>query len=217
MLKNPIFLVAVAVVVAGAVWLVASRTRPETDLKPLTPAPGESLRRQGVRPKPRKADPGEALRLLQAGSALAPGDAALRDLLQAALDAKEEPSYRANIDVPFDDPAAQQISDEVREWVERKMAGLGFGVASGKPTVVWRAQIDPGEGGKYSIKVKLRAGSESKLDATYELPAAYSATRLDASFAPGFAAPLVAPAEVPAPPRPAPAPAPVPAPGSPAP
>ncbi len=192
MLKNPILLVAVAVVVAGAVWLVASRGQPETDLTPLTPPPGESLRRQGVRPKPPRADPAEALRKLQA-SALPPGDAALRDLLAAALQAKEEPSYRANIDVPFDDPAAQQVSDEVREWIERKMAGLGFGLAPGKPTVVWRVQIDPGEAGRYLIKLKLRAGSESKLEATYELPAAFTATRLDTTFAPGLAAPLIAP------------------------
>ena len=199
MLKNPIFLVAVAVLVGGTVWLLASRSQPETDLKPLTPAAGESLRRQGSRPKPPKADPAEAMRKLQQGPALGPGDAALRDLLQAALDAKEEPSYRANIDVPFNDPAAQQISDEVREWIERKMAGLGFGLATGKPTVVWRVQIDPGEAGKYSIKLKLRAGSESKLDAAYELPAAFSSTRLDTTFAPGLSAPLIAPANATAP------------------
>ncbi|MGC4123008.1 MAG: hypothetical protein QM765_52245 [Myxococcales bacterium] len=210
MLKNPIFLVAVAVVVAGTVWLFASRGQPETDLKPLTPSAGESLRLQGARPKPRKADAKEALRKLQTGAALPPGDAALRDLLQVALEAKEEPSYRANIDVPFNDPAAQQVSDEVREWLERKMAGLGFGLATGKPTVVWRVQIDPGEAGKYSIKLKLRAGSESKLDASYELPAAFSATRLDTTFAPGLSAPLIAPAGTSAP-----APAPAPAPGSP--
>ncbi|HEY3450157.1 MAG TPA: hypothetical protein VGK67_27635 [Myxococcales bacterium] len=201
MLKNPVVLVAVAVLVAGAVWLLASRSQPETDLKPLTPAAGESLRRQGVSPKPQKADAVEALRKLQTGPALPPGDAALRDLLQTALGAKEEPTYRANIDVPFNDPAAQQVSDEVRVWIERKMAGLGFGVASGKPTVVWRVQIDPGEAGRYSIKLKLRAGAESKLDAAYDLPAAYSATRLDATFAPGLSAPLIAPSTA-APPAP---------------
>ena len=54
---------------------------------------------------------------------------------------------------------------------------------------------DPGEAGKYTIQLKLRAGSESKLDARYELPAAWSATRLDTTFAPGLSAPLIAPAD----------------------
>ena len=193
MLKNPILLVAIAAVVAAAVWLVASRTQPQTDLKPLTPLPGESLRRQGVPPKPQRADPIAALTALGTG-ALAPGDGALRDLLKAALDATEDPTFRANVDVPFNDPAAQQISDEVREWLDRKMAGLGFGTTAGKPTVVWRVQIDPGEAGKYTIKLKLRAGSESKFEQTYELPAAFSATRLDTTFAAGLSAPLIAPA-----------------------
>ena len=217
MLKNPVFLVAVAVLVAGVVWLVASRTQPQSDLKPLTPLPGESLRRQGVPPRPQRADPVAALAALE-GAALAPGDAVLRDLSKAAQDAKEEPSYRANIDVPYNDPAAQQISDEVREWIDRKMAGLGFGGASGKPTVVWRVQIDPGQAGAYSIDLKLRAGTESKLAVTYQLPAAFSVTRLDTTFAPGFAAPLIPPAAAatPTPPPTPPTSTPTPAPGSPA-
>ena len=186
--KNPVVLVAVAALVAAAVWLLASRNQPRTDLEPLIPLSGESLRRQGVPPTTPRAEPSAALASLGRG-ALAPGDAALRDVLQVALEAREDPSYRANIDVPFDDPAARQVSDEVREWVGRKMAGLGFAGASGKPTVVWRAQIDPAEAGQYVIKLKLRAGSETRHDAAYELPAASSATRLDTTFAAGFSPP----------------------------
>lgn len=195
MLKNPVVLVAVALLVAALAFVLARGLQPKTDLQPLVPPPGESLRRQGVPPKPTVAEAKQVLPSLE-GAALPPGDAAVREVLRAALSASEAPSYRLNLDAPFDDAAGRQVGDEVREWIDRKMAGLGFEVAdSGKPSLVWRVRIDPGEAGAYTLGVALRAGGESKLDQQFTLPAAYTRTRLDTTFASAFAPPRVAPAE----------------------
>ncbi|MBI5549281.1 MAG: hypothetical protein HY901_35800 [Deltaproteobacteria bacterium] len=195
MLKNPIVLVAVAALVAGGVWLLFSQLRPVSDLQPLTPSPGESPRRQGVPPKPVRADPRQALASLEmAGAVLPQGDVALRELLRAALAAKEDPTWRAALDIPFSDNAAQQVSDEVREWIARKMAGLGFGDATAKPTVLWKVHIDPANDGRYTLKTALRAGGETRHEQSFELPAAYTTSRMNDTLAPGFGAPLAAPA-----------------------
>ena len=191
MLKNPVVLVGVALVVAAAVWLLASRVGSQTDMKPLTPPPGESLRKQGVPPKPARADPKLALVRLAGAAALPPGDALLREQLQGALARSEDPTFKATVDVPFNDNAAQQVSDELREWLGRKMAGLGFGDTSGKPTLLLVVHIDPAGEGKYAIKLTVRAGGEPKLEQAFELPAAYKDDRMDAALAAAFAAPLV--------------------------
>lgn len=195
MLKNPIVLVGIALLVAAAVWLAATGLGGDrsTELQPLKPPAGESLRRQGTPPKPALADPAAALAVLERAPALPKGDAVLRDLLKAALAAGEKPSFRASVDAPFDDNAAQQVKDELREWLDRKMAGLGFGDAASKPTLMWIAHVDPLGEGRYAIQLTLRAGGAPRLEEKLELPAAWTADRLDtalgASFGPVPAAP----------------------------
>jgi hypothetical protein len=196
MLKNPAVLVGIALVIAALVWVVASRVGPggEADLTPLKPPAGESLRRQGVPPKPVRADPRQAAERLAAAAVLPAGDLLLRELLQKALAANEDPSYRAMVDVPLADNASQQVRDEFKDWLARKLASLGFAEATGKPTVLFTVHIDPAAEGKYSIQVVMRSGGEPRFDEKFELPAAFGPTRMDAALAKAFA---------PAPPAPA--------------
>ena len=196
MLKNPLVLLGIAVVVAAGVWLVATTAgAPKNDLKPLTPAAGESLRRQGAPPKPVTANPKAVLDSLSPGAVLAPGDKLLLDALKDAVGRGEEPAYRVTVDFPFSDAPAQQVADELREWLGRKMAGLGFSEANTKPVVLWIIHLDPAGEGKYTFKVVLRVGGEPRFDQKFELPAAFKAARLDTCLAAAFAAPLAAPAK----------------------
>ena len=201
MSKNPIVLVAVVLVVGLGVWLFASRVEDRPgDMTPLQPSPGESLRTQGTPPPPAVANPSDVLTRLQAETVLQPGDIALRELLKKALDAKEQPTWRSMIDVPYGDNAGQQIRDEIRNWLVRKMAGLGFTEAAGRPTVLIHVRADPAPEGKYTVQVVLRAAGEPRLDEKYDLPAAYKPDRLDTAFARSFAAPaIVAAAAAPVP------------------
>jgi len=191
MAKNPIFLLGVVLVVGLGVWLFASRMDHPGDLSPLKPPAGESLRRQGVPPPPPVADPAASLKQLDSG-VRAPGDVALRELLRKALEAKETPSWRCVVDVPMEDNAAQQVRDEVKEWLSRKMAGLGFAEATGRPTALVHVRLDPAGDGKYTFHLVVRSAGEPRLDEKYELPAAYTADRLDTALARSFAPPAPA-------------------------
>ena len=187
-------LVAVALAVAIGVWLLATRLTPPSDLRPLAPAPRELSRGPVGSPMPEPTDPHQALRELQGQAALAPGDAALRDELQAALAAGEAPTYRVVVDVPFGDAAGQRVADGLRAWLTRKMAGVGFREATGKPTVVLALRVDPAATGRYRLQAVLRASGQPRYEGSFELPAASENDRMDTTMAPGFAAPWAAPA-----------------------
>jgi hypothetical protein len=196
MLKNPVVLVGIALGIAALVWVIASRVDhgAEADLTPLKPPAGESLRRQGTPPKPVRADPKQAAERLAAAAVLPAGDLVLRELLRKALADKEDPCYRAMVDVPLTDNAGQQVKDEFKDWLARKLASLGFAEAVGKPTVLFTVHIDPAAEGKYSIQIVMRSGGEPKFDEKFDLPAAFGPNRMDAALAKAFA---------PAPPSPA--------------
>jgi hypothetical protein len=189
MAKNPIVLLGVVLVVGLGVWLFASRMDRSGDLSPLKPPPGESLRRQGVPPPPPVVDPAASLKQLDAMGALAQGDLTLRELLRKALEAKEAPSWRCIVDVPMEDTAAQQVRDEVKEWFSRKMAGLGFTEAAGRPTALVHVRLDPAGDGKYAFHLVVRSAGEPRFDEKFELPSAYKADRLDTALARSFAPP----------------------------
>jgi hypothetical protein len=191
MTKKPLLLVAAALAAAlltlGLVLLLAGGDG-KPRLVPLEPPPGESLRLQKPAEKPPTADPAEVVRALGEEPAL-PGDAVLVEALKAAVAAGEPPTYKLRIDVPLADNAAQAVRDEVRGWVERKMAALGFVGAAGKPTLSWGVHVDPGEAGKYVVQTRVRVGGEARFDEEFELPFAFSADRVDKSLATAFAAP----------------------------
>ena len=196
MLKNPVILVGIALGIAALVWVIASRVDhgAETDMTPLKPPAGESLRRQGVAPKPVRADPKQAAERLAAAAVLPAGDLVLRELLQKALGDKEDPCYRAMVDVPLTDNAGQQVKDEFKDWLARKLASLGFAEAVGKPTVLFTVHIDPVGDGRYTVQIVMRSGGEPRFDEKFELPAAFAPTRMDAALAKSFAAAPPAPA-----------------------
>lgn len=190
MLKRPEVLVGVALLVAAVVFVVARRAGPseaQEGMQPLKLPPGESLRVRPPAPQPVVADPKAALAAAPA-EPLA-GDKVILALLKAALDAGEAPTFRSSMDLPFDDNAGQQVKDELHEWLGRKMAGLGFVPAAGKPTVSWVLRVNPSADGSYAIQVLLRASGETRFDQPFVLPKAWSKDRLDTSFAAAFAPP----------------------------
>lgn len=194
MAKNPVVLIAAALAAAlvtlGIVFLVSSDESKQAPLEPLQVPPGESLRLQAIKekPKPALANPAEAARSLE-GKTLLSGDEVLAQALKAALAAGESPSYKIRIDVPLEDNAAQAVRDEVKAWVEQKMAALGFAVAVGKPSLSWVVHVDPADGGKYAVKTILRTEGQERFNQAFELPFAFSADRVEKSLASAYATP----------------------------
>lgn len=185
--------VGIALLVAGVTFgLLLMRPASDTAaMQPLKPPAGEELRVAAGKPTPhpRVAEPAEALAAAKAVGPARPGDAVLIAALEARLEAKEIPGYKASIDVPLSDNAAPAVKDEVREFITRKMATLGFTEASAKPDITWIVHVDPGEAGKYLVAVVLRSGGAIRFEGSYELPAAVTPRRVDAAFAAGFTAP----------------------------
>ncbi|MGI5863096.1 MAG: hypothetical protein ACOX6T_13685 [Myxococcales bacterium] len=194
MAKNPVALIGVALVAAlltlGLVFLISPDEGKQAPLKPLEVPAGESLRLQATKEKPRPApaNPAEVARSLE-GQTLLPGDAVLAQALKAALAAGESPSYKIRIDVPLEDNAAQAVRDEVKAWVERKMAALGFTLAAGKPSLTWVVHVDPADGGKYVVKTILRTEGQERFNQAFELPFAFSADRVEKSLGAAYATP----------------------------
>jgi hypothetical protein len=188
MLKKSLVLVGVAVAV-GLLTMALFRLfsgGPESTLEPIKPPPGEELRLQPKAPAPAAADPAEVARGLE-GKVLLPGDVVLAEALKSALAAGEKPTYKVSVDVPLEDNAAQAVRDEFRAWLGKKMASFGFQEASGKPSISWIVHIDPVEGVVYSIETTLRAGGTERFSREYELPNAYSPTRMEKTLAADFA------------------------------
>ncbi len=182
----PAVAVGAFAITAGVLYLVSGGGEAQ-DL-PIAPPAGEELRLRRDPPPPPPADPKKVQEKL-AGQTLLPGDAALLKALEAELAAGTSPTYRTLIDVPFNDNAAPALRDEVKGWVERKMAEFGYTVADRKPTVLWRVALDAGKQGAWKMSVALRSGGDAVLERTLEVPAAYSATRIDQVMAKEFASP----------------------------
>ncbi|MFN7134288.1 MAG: hypothetical protein ACK4N5_19570 [Myxococcales bacterium] len=176
-----------AFLLSSGVLLLLNRGREVADA-PVSPPAGEGLRLRPPQVMPPTADPKEVAQALE-GATLPPGDAVLADALRGALSAGEAPSYRSLIDVPISANEGAELRDEVKAWVDRKMARFGFAPAQKKPTVVWRVQLDPAGSGAWKAGVTLRREGQASLERAYEVPAAWSETRLDAVFASDFAPP----------------------------
>lgn len=140
------------------------------------------------RPAPASADPRQVAQRLKKG-ALSPGNRALADAIERSMAAGEEPSYRVSLDVPAEDSAAQAVRDEMLEWIRRKMASLGFAEARGRPTIAWKVKLDGLQGGRYAIRAALRSDGVVQFEGEFELPAAYSQSRMDVALGSAFAPP----------------------------
>lgn len=160
----------------------------ETTDAPIAAPPGESLRLRPASAPPVAADPKQVKEKLS-GQPLAPGDAALLQTLEAELEAGVDPSYRAMFDVPFAENAGPELRDEVKGWIDRKMASFGFTGAEKRPSLLWRVALDPGEQGVWRLKYTLRRGGETSLEREVEVPAEFSEGRLDEVMGQDFAAP----------------------------
>lgn len=171
---------------AGVLYLAGGSE--ETKETPLTPPAGESLRLRPQAPAPVTADPARVKEAL-AGRTLLAGDAALYTVLEEELAGGSAPTYRTLIDLPFAENAAHELRDEVKGWLDRKMAAYGFAVAQSKPSVLWRVALDPGEQGAWRLTLTLRRGGDEALKRELELPAAFTPDRLDRLFAADFEAP----------------------------
>jgi hypothetical protein len=189
MTRNPLALVAIAVAVGlvtvGAIALFSSGWK-QTSFQPLKPHPGEQLRLQPPAPKPEPADAAEIAHRIE-GKTLMPGDAVLADALKSAVAAGQTPTFKASVDVPLGDNAAPAVRDEVKGWLAKKMAALGYKDTGDKPTVSWIVHIDPLDGGRYSVETIVRAGGMERFRQKLELPHAWAADRVEKAMAPAFA------------------------------
>jgi hypothetical protein len=186
MARNPVVLVAALAAAILAAGLVMLTSRGPSQARPIAPSPDDALRNPAGERAPARADPKEVTGRLK-GVALPPGDQVIADALERALASGEAPSYKASLDAPFGDNAAQAVRDELRDWISHKMASTGFAEAEGKPTLAWHVRLDALEGGRYAIKAALRAAGELRFEQSFELPAAYQRDRLDAVLGAAFA------------------------------
>jgi hypothetical protein len=165
-----------------------SQRLPPQDLEKLTPPPGEAVRLQPKSPPPAIADPATIAAALE-GKALPAGDAMLLSTLKFALETKEAPTYKMALDIPLSDNAAQAVRDELHDWIERKMASLGFKETAGKPSLSFNVHIDPAEAGKYTLSAVIRVAGAPRLEKTFELPAAYASDRMEKALSETFSSP----------------------------
>lgn len=192
MARIALLLAVGALAAALTTTLLLRSQRSDPGARPIAPPPGESLRAPQPRPAPARADPRQVAGKLK-DTALLPGERALADALERSLATGEEPSYRVSLDAPAEDNAAQAVRDEVLEWIGRKMAALGFAEAKGRPSIAWKVKLDGLDGGRYAIRAALRTGGAVQFEGGFELPAAYSADRLDAALGGAFAPPPAVP------------------------
>ncbi len=144
---------------------------------PLMPAPEP--------PRPAAIPPQQALSRI-VGKALLPGDQIIAELLAVEMQGAQKPSYKSNVDYPFSDGAALAISEEVRQWIRRKMAALGFSETEGRPTLSWVVHVQPDADGQYRLETSLQSLGSVKFKKAFMVPEQYSAQRLDEVFAEDF-------------------------------
>ncbi|MDR0965542.1 MAG: hypothetical protein LBM75_03390 [Myxococcales bacterium] len=120
------------------------------------------------------------------GKALRQGDQIIAEHLSFEMQGAQTPSYKANIDYPYSDGAAQAISEEARQWVRQKMAAMGFSEADGKPTISWVIHVQPDAEERYLLETSLHSEGKQKFGKTFVVPAQFSSTRMNEVFSADF-------------------------------
>lgn len=182
--------------ISGSIWGCSDKAATEPPMPPLPrnidqamaapkgPSPSPLLAIPES-PRPTVTPPDVAYSKI-VGKTLLPGDQAIAERLAIEMQGAQKPTYKSNVDYPFNDGAAHAISEEVRQWVREKMAALGFSEAEGKPSLSWVIHIQPDADERYLLETSLHSEGSLKFKKNFVVPAQYSSTRMNEVFAADF-------------------------------
>lgn len=192
-----------SLVAAGVISSACTDSRPSQEAAPELPRNVGQALATGKRPEPpaqeikgvgkdvpesarRARNSKEVLAELE-GKDLLPGDKAVALRLTLAVQAGRQAGYKVNVDYPFSDGAAMAVSQEVKSWIQAKMAAFGFEEMEGKPDVTWIVHVQPGEGeAVYGLAASLWAEGTQLYQEAFVVPAQFASDRMDKVFGKGF-------------------------------